>query len=213
MLCLNHASITHGLCLTPAVSTPFRRSSLILSANVIRSVTDDDVQPLANLCADALYGEAELLKDGPIIWLQRKRIVRGMRSAFTRRIGFESNPEYGVGDDQELKFFIAEDESSGEICGCLDMAIHLFDASARAFELEEDEMPEDPELRYRWSPYIASLSVSRPNRGAGVGRQLVLEAEAWAKRKGYGEVMLEVRLEWPASCGCTGLVPGWCSDE
>mmetsp|Transcript_18076 Transcript_18076/g.46212 ORF Transcript_18076/g.46212 Transcript_18076/m.46212 type:complete len:248 (-) Transcript_18076:72-815(-) len=159
---------------------------------VIRSAIPEDIRSLANLCADALYGEASLLSDGPIVCAQHLNVVQGMKANFARRIAFESDPEYGIGDDQEVKFFIAEDASSGEICGCLDMAIHLFDKQAGAFELDIDEMPEDPALQYRWSPYIASLSVSRPTRGRGVGRQLVLEAERWAKRKGYGEIMLEV---------------------
>jgi len=186
LLLLTH---THAP-VTPCIAA-FRASPPAASIT-IRAVTIDDVPSLANLCADALYGEAELLRDGPIICAQRQKIVQGMKRNFARRVGFESNPDYGVGDEQEIKFFVAEDEPSGKICGCLDMAVHLFNKRAGAFDLEIDEMPADPELRLRWSPYIASLSVSRPMRGRGVGRELVREAEAWAKRKGYGEVMLEV---------------------
>lgn len=203
LLLLTH---THAP-VTPCIAA-FRASPPAASI-AIRAVTIDDVPSLANLCADALYGEAELLRDGPIICAQRQKIVQGMKRNFARRVGFESNPDYGVGDEQEIKFFVAEDEPSGKICGCLDMAVHLFDKRAGAFDLEIDEMPADPELRLRWSPYIASLSVSRPMRGRGVGRELVREAEAWAKRKGYGEVMLEVRMRARSTCH---MGPVHCTD-
>ena len=168
----------------PPVSLPSARlrHAPVVAAISIRGVERDDVAALADLTTDALFGEASVLADGPIIYLQRQQIRQQQQRKLERRLNFEG--------ESECKFFVAEDSDS--IVGCLDLAVHLFDNSALRFELEVDTMPEDGG-DYRWSPYIASLSVSKAYRRSGVGRRLVQEAEGWARQSSYSEVMLEVR--------------------
>lgn len=153
-----------------------------IAAVTVRPVTEEDVDGLANLCTDALYFEADLKSDGLVVCLQRQMILQQQRRNLARRIKFEGA--------SECRFFVAED--SGRICGCLDMAVHLFDNNASQFELTASAMPEGGDQLYRWCPYVASLAVSRVDRRSGIGRRLIQNAERWAWRSGYREVMLEV---------------------
>ena len=58
----------------------------------------------------------------------------------TRRLKLE--------DGRECLFLVAEDEQSGRISGCVDLAVHLFDRDRQLFELTIDEMP--PIGPYAW---------------------------------------------------------------
>ena len=167
----------------PPIAPPItpQRYPPVVAAISIRGVEADDVTALADLTTDALYGEASMAADGPVIFLQRQQIRQMQQRKLERRLRFE--------DESECKFFVAED--SDTVIGCLDLAVHLFDKSALKFELEVDTMPEDGG-DYCWSPYVASLSVSRAYRRSGVGRRLIREAEGWARQSSYSEVMLEV---------------------
>ena len=177
------------LAATPLHLLPRRlgRPLLCAPANIrVRVVEPSDLTQLAELCTSALYGEADIWKDGPIAVAQRRQIVQEQRKALSRRIGLE--------EDAESLFLVAmEPTKYGErVCGCLDLAVHLFDAEEWRFELERDAMPAAAAGRYRWSPYMASVAVSAADRRSGLGRQMVQTAEAWAERTGYAEMMLEV---------------------
>ena len=53
-----------------------------------------------------------------------------------RRVGFED-------EDRECRLVVAEDARSGQICGCLDLAVHLYDRDQQRFFLTVDRMPEE----------------------------------------------------------------------
>eukprot|EP00908_Phaeocystis_cordata_P015149 Transcript_26262.p1 GENE.Transcript_26262~~Transcript_26262.p1 ORF type:complete len:330 (-),score=91.91 Transcript_26262:54-965(-) len=161
--------------------------SLVPASVRVRIVEPPDLTQLAELCTSALYGEADIWKDGPIAVAQRKQIVQEQRSTLSRRIALE--------DEAESLFLVAVEPTKygDRLVGCLDLAVHLFDAQESRFELEQEEMPEGAaEGRYRWAPYMASVAVGAADRRSGVGRQLVQTSEAWAERHGYEEMMLEV---------------------
>ncbi len=48
---------------------------------------------------------------------------------------------------------------------------------------------------------MASVAVSAADRRSGIGRQMVLTAEAWAERNGYAEMMCEVSERNEAALG------------
>lgn len=150
----------------------------------IRAVTPEDRNALADLCTDSFFGE-HTFTDGPFIFLQRLQILLTVRSQLERRIGFE-------GDDRECRFIVAEDTETGRICGCLDMAVHLWDREERRFWLTLDEMPEIERGRFVWRPYLASVAVAKKDRRRGVARRLVREGERLARKWGHREIYLEV---------------------
>jgi GNAT superfamily N-acetyltransferase len=164
------------------------RPLLCAPANIrVRVVEPSDLTQLAQLSTSALYGEVDIWKDGPIAVAQRRQILQEQRKALARRIDLE-------GDAESLFLVAMEPSKYGErVCGCLDLAVHLFDAEERRFELERDAMPAAATAdRYRWAPYMASVAVAAADRRGGIGRQMVQTAEAWAERNGYTEMMLEV---------------------
>ena len=162
-----------------------RRAPPPVAAVSIRLVKPTDLTQLAELTTSSLYGKADAFQ--PVMALQRAQILQRQRATLERRIGLEFT-------DAECRFFVAvEPTEFGErVCGSIDSAVHLFDQQALHFELEQNEMPEGGESAYRWSPYMASVAVSDAYRRRGVGTDLVLTAEAWAKASGYDEIMLEV---------------------
>ena len=190
--------------LAPPAATPRRpfprrlsRPLLCAPADIrVRVVEPTDLTQLAELCTSALYGEADIWRDGPIAVAQRRQILQEQRNALARRIDLE-------GDAESLFLVAMEPSKYGErVCGCLDLAVHLFDAEERRFELERDAMPAAAAAdRYRWSPYMASIAVAAADRRRGIGGQLVQTAEAWAERNGYTEVMLEVSDRNEAAIG------------
>ena len=190
--------------LAPPAATPRRpfprrlsRPLLCAPADIrVRVVEPTDLTQLAELCTSALYGEADIWRDGPIAVAQRRQILQEQRNALARRIDLE-------GDAESLFLVAIEPSKYGErVCGCLDLAVHLFDAEERRFELERDAMPAAAAAdRYRWSPYMASIAVAAADRRRGIGGQLVQTAEAWAERNGYTEVMLEVSDRNEAAIG------------
>lgn len=157
-------------------------------AAAIRRVEPEDRDELAELCTDCFFGEHEFA-EGPVIYLQRQQTLQRVRSQMGRRINFEA-PE---ADDRECRLLVAEDKESGEITGCLDLAVHLWDRTQQRFWLTIDTMPEEERGRYVWRPYLASVAVRKQDRRAGVARKLVREAEAVSRRWGYREIYLEVR--------------------
>ena len=173
------------------------RPLLCAPANIRVSVVEpSDLTQLAELCTSAVYGDAEIWKDGPIAVAQRRQILQEQRKVLSRRIALE--------EGAESLFLVAMEPSKyGErVCGCLDAAVHLFDAEEQCFDLERDEMPAAATAdRYRWSPYMASVAVSAADRRSGIGRQMVLTAEAWAERNGYAEMMCEVSERNEAALG------------
>ena len=173
------------------------RPLLCAPANIrVRVVEPSDLTQLAELCTSALYGETDIWKDGPLAVAQRRQILQEQRKALARRIDLE-------GDAESLFLVAMEPSKYGErVCGCLDLAVHLFDAEERRFELERDAMPAAAAAdRYRWSPYMASIAVAAADRRGGIGRQMVQTAEAWAERNGYTEMMLEVSERNEAAIG------------
>lgn len=157
-------------------------------AVTIRRVTPEDRDELAELCTDCFFGEHEFA-DGPVIFLQRQQTLQRVRQQIGRRINFEAPDE----DDRECRLLVAEDKESGEIAGCLDLAVHLWDRTQQRFWLTIDTMPEEERGRYVWRPYLASVAVRKQDRRAGVARKLVREAEGVSRRWGYREIYLEVR--------------------
>ena len=173
----------------PHVAVPWAVASRALppiASILVRIAEESDLTQLAELTTSALYGEVELFKDGPVMALQRQQILQQQRRTLTRRLGFEG--------EAQCRFFVAVEPSEfgDRICGSLDLAVHLFRKNELHFELERNTMPEGSEALYRWSPYMASVAVSKADRRAGVGRKLVQTAEAWALQNGYKEMMLEV---------------------
>ena len=184
---------------TPLHPLPRRlgRPLLCAPANIrLRVVEPSDLTQLAELCTSALYGETDIWKDGPLAVAQRRQILQEQRKALARRIDLE-------GDAESLFLVAMEPSKYGErVCGCLDLAVHVFDAEERRFELERDAMPAAAAAdRYRWSPYMASIAVAAADRRGGIGRQMVQTAEAWAERNGYTEMMLEVSERNEAAIG------------
>ena len=85
----------------------------------VRPVRRSDTDALAELCTNSFFGE-HTFADGPLIFLQRLQILLRVRMQISRRIGLE-------GDDRECLLVVAEDVQSGQVCGCLDLAVHLYD--------------------------------------------------------------------------------------
>tara|TARA_B110001452_G_scaffold240596_1_gene222260 strand:+ start:273 stop:1004 length:732 start_codon:yes stop_codon:yes gene_type:complete len=158
----------------------------------IRRVSPEDRDELAELCTDCFFGEHEF-SDGPVIYLQRQQTLQRVREQMGRRINFEGPAE----DDRECRLLVAEDRESGEITGCLDLAVHLWDRTQQRFWLTIDTMPEENRGRFVWRPYLASVAVRKQDRRAGVARKLVREAEGVSRRWGYREIYLEVRTHRP----------------
>jgi len=150
---------------------------------IVRGARTGDLPALAQLCTDAFYGE-HALQDGPVIFLQRLVILARVRRQVKRRLSFE--------DGRECRVLVAEERESGELRGCVDLAVHAYDRLEQCFLLTEEELPAD--ARYCWRPYIASLAVSRPYRRRGIARELMHEAEHLARRWGHSEVLLEVAM-------------------
>ena len=167
----------------------------------LRAVDESDVNELAVLCTDSFFG-THVLSDGPVIFMQRLQILLKVRAQLARRVGFE-------GDDRECRLVVAEDARSGRICGCLDLAVHLYDRDQERFYLTIDQMPETPggplgpfeRNRWAWKPYLASVAVRSADRRRGVARRLVSEAELVAKQWGYNELFLEVAQSNDAALG------------
>eukprot|EP00320_Phaeocystis_rex_P004595 CAMPEP_0119085810 /NCGR_PEP_ID=MMETSP1178-20130426/135248_1 /TAXON_ID=33656 /ORGANISM="unid sp, Strain CCMP2000" /LENGTH=94 /DNA_ID=CAMNT_0007068901 /DNA_START=10 /DNA_END=291 /DNA_ORIENTATION=+ len=70
------------------ITTPLRLGQPLLCApaNIrVRVVEPSDLTQLAELCTSALYGEADIWKDGPIAVAQRQQIVKEQRTALSRR--------------------------------------------------------------------------------------------------------------------------------
>jgi len=147
----------------------------------IRRATVSDAQRLAELCTDAFYG-SHSFADGPVIFAQRAQIYQRVEAQIRRRIAIEKG--------RECRLLVAA-TASGELCGCCDIAVHLFDRRETRFELMVDQMPNDHQ-RYAWRPYVASLAVREADRRKGIARLLMKEAERTARRWGYRELMLEV---------------------
>ena len=113
----------------------------------IRAVEESDLDELSVLCTDSFFG-THTLTDGPVIFLQRLLILLRVRKQLARRISFED-------DDRECRLVIAEDVRSGQISGCLDLAVHLYDRDQQRFFLTVDEMPQRNALernRWAWRP-------------------------------------------------------------
>lgn len=105
----------------------------------IRSAAASDAPELAQLCTNCFFG-THSLNDGPVIFAQRLQIYQRVLAQITRRLKLE--------DGRECLFLVAEDEQSGRISGCVDLAVHLFDRDRQLFELTIDEMP--PIGPYAW---------------------------------------------------------------
>ena len=187
-----HRALMHIHCSLSAFTRlhkpSIRLSSAPIAAEIgIRLAEPSDLTQLTELTTSALYGEVDIFRDGPIMAMQRQQIVQKQRSALSRRLGFE-------GTKYDCRFFVAveQTEFGDRICGCIDLAVHLFDQTLLSFELQKNSMPPGGEDRYRWAPYLASVSVNRSDRQSGIGRQLVRAAEGFAVHDGYKEVMLEV---------------------
>jgi|TARA_B100000524_G_scaffold241738_1_gene129288 ribosomal protein S18 acetylase RimI-like enzyme len=162
----------------------FSGGSRSIQGITIRPARRADALQLADLCTDSFYG-THALQDGPIIFLQRLKLFVGVYYQVSRRLGFETDGE------RECRLFVAQTDE-GRVCGCADLAVHLFDGSAQRFRLEIDEMPEGGEGQYRWAPYVCSLAVDGSRRRGGVGRALMRECERTAKQWGNRELLLEV---------------------
>ena len=147
----------------------------------IRSARVGDAKQLALLCTDSFFGSHQLT-DGPIIFLQRSQIYSRVLTQISRRVCLK--------DERECRLLVATD-SNGDVCGCVDLAVHLYNELERRFELSVDEMPYGRGT-YSWQPYVASLAVRQDWRRRGVARLLMLEAERTAREWGYDTMMLEV---------------------
>uniref|UniRef100_A0A7S4EX32 N-acetyltransferase domain-containing protein n=1 Tax=Chrysotila carterae TaxID=13221 RepID=A0A7S4EX32_CHRCT len=172
-------SATYGI---SPILRPLRRwkqPDVVLDAVQIRGVQRQDTLALAELCTDCFFGEHRF-SDGPIIFAQRLFYFVGVLQSIARRIGFE--------EGRQCKLFVAE--INGEICGCVDLAIHVYEYRERKLELSKDTMPALGS--YAWRPYIASLAVRREFRRQGIARSLLKEAEQTARDWGHHEILLEV---------------------
>ena len=178
-------------------ASPLETSSEFL----LRAAERSDVDELATLCTDSFFGTHELA-DGPIIFMQRLMILMRVRKQLARRVGFEE-------EDRECRLFVAEDERSGRLIGCLDLAVHVYDRDQQRFYLTVDTLPPTPggplgpfeRSKYAWRPYLASVAVAKEERRRGVARRLVVEAELVAKQWGYNELFLEVAQSNEAALG------------
>mmetsp|Transcript_380 Transcript_380/g.962 ORF Transcript_380/g.962 Transcript_380/m.962 type:complete len:293 (+) Transcript_380:61-939(+) len=148
----------------------------------VRGARMDDAVPLASLCTDAFFGTHRFV-EGPIIFIQRAQIYSRVLMQVSRRLRLE--------DGRECRLLVATDGESGAVCGCVDLAVHLFNERERRFELTIDEMPTGRGT-YSWQPYVASLAVQQDYRRRGIARLLMHEAEVTAKQWGYNQIMLEV---------------------
>ncbi|KAL1529286.1 hypothetical protein AB1Y20_000240 [Prymnesium parvum] len=149
---------------------------------IVRRACPDDAKPLAQLCTDAFFGSHTFF-DGPIIFLQRAQIFSRVLMQVSRRISIE--------DGRECRLLVATDSNNGDLCGCIDLAVHLYNEHEKRFELTVDEMP-GRRGTYSWQPYVASLAVREDYRRQGIARMLMREAELTAKRWGYNYLSLEV---------------------
>lgn len=152
----------------------------------VRRAVNADLPALADLCTNSFFG-THAFGEGPVIFTQRAAIYAKVFSQLARRIRIE--------DGRECRLMVAVDttaDNAGEIRGCIDLAVHLFDKREERFRLTLDEMPEEGRKRYSWLPYVASLAVSPESRRQGVARELMREAEQLSKQWGYRELCLEV---------------------
>ena len=106
----------------------------------IRGATASDAQRLAELCTDAFYG-SHSFEDGPVIFAQRAQIYQRVEAQIRRRIAIEKG--------RECRLLVAA-TASGELCGCCDIAVHLFDRRETRFELMVDQMPDDHQRCAHW---------------------------------------------------------------
>ena len=83
----------------------------------IRGASAADAAALADLCTNTFYG-THAFEDGPIIFLQRSQIYAKVLTQVERRIRIESG--------RECRLLVAEDLQTGEVLGCIDLAVHLF---------------------------------------------------------------------------------------
>lgn len=178
------------------VSSPIACSS---AAVRIRLVESSDLTQLAELTTSSLFGEADLLKDGPFIAVQRQQLLMKNKAALARRIEYERT-------DSECRFFVAveQTEFGDRICGCVDLAVRLFNKEECHFDLQLSDIPEGSEAFYRWSPYMASVAVNKADRRSGIGKLLLQAAEGWATFSGYDEIMLEVSMQNEAATAFYG---------
>jgi len=153
------------------------------SCVTIRGALPADLPALANLCTDSFFG-THAFGDGPVIFTQRAAIYAKVFAQLSRRIRIQ--------EGRECRLLVAVDSKTGVLRGCIDLAVHLFDRREQRFELTCDEMPAEPQGRYAWLPYVASLAVSPASRRQGIARVLMREAERTAREWGYRELCLEV---------------------
>ena len=154
----------------------------------IRLVEPTDLTQLAELTTSALFGDADLFKDGPLVMAQRQQQLQKNRKALERRLAYE-------GTDSECRFFVAVEQTpfGDRICGSTDLAVRVFNASELRFDLALSDVPEG-DGACRWSPYVASVAVNAADRRCGIGGRLVQAAEGWATAAGYEEIMLQVSV-------------------
>ena len=118
------------------LSAPPQEASRRRSEFRLRAGEMSDVDELATLCTDSFFGTHEAV-DGPIIFIQRLLILMRVRKQLARRVGFEE-------EDRECRLVVAEDERSGRLIGCLDLAVHVYDRDQQRFYLQVDTMPTTP---------------------------------------------------------------------
>jgi hypothetical protein len=83
----------------------------------VRGASTADAAALADLCTNTFYG-THVFEDGPVIFFQRSQIYAKVKAQVERRIRIES--------DRECRLLVAEDLQTGEVLGCIDLAVHLF---------------------------------------------------------------------------------------
>lgn len=173
----------------PRTTAPFSLLGLLPSDGAagmggvtIRTACAEDAEQLATLCTDVFFGTHTFI-DGPIIFFQRSRIFKRVLAQVTRRIQFENQ--------RECQLLVAIDPSTGEVCGCADLAVHLYNEREKCFELTVDELPKGRGT-YSWQPYVASVAVREGYRRKGIARMMMCEAERAARQWGYSHISLEV---------------------
>lgn len=158
-------------------------SLCVTSAISIRDAAWPDVKHLANLCTDTFYGTHNI-KNGPVIYLQRKRVLARVKQQIGARIEEASMCE--------RRLLVAESTSRVPV-GMVDIAVHLYDTYTERFELQATEIPAGGDYRFAWRPYVTSLAVQPTWRRRGVASLLMSSAEgvvvSWECEP---EVMLEV---------------------
>ena len=98
----------------------------------MRRARFEDSTELAEICTEVFFG-SHSFTDGPVIYLQRAQIKAKVLAQLQRRL-FED-------DGRECQLLVAEDRLSRRICGCVDLAIHLYDELDQRLELTLDQMP------------------------------------------------------------------------